>query len=288
MEKGLVDEQRQGIGRQGVVDDSVAMKSQNFSNAWKMKSGDLNHPGIEAIWDFCISVEYDREVLLDGLSEWLGEPEGLEILDPACGTGFPALELHQLGYRVTCTDGSPRMLARFRENAETSGLDIEAKQARWEEVGDLYPEQFDVVMCRGCSFIYAGTYDENVNPSWQALEDSLHSFVKCLRSGGRLYIDLPSEDNLGDGNADWIELEPRTVEGRRIEMRERLSANPEAGIRYWHVELNVDGAPYFLERKSHYMPHAKLMNLFREAGLDEVDRVDVAGESYSVIVGRKR
>jgi SAM-dependent methyltransferase len=75
------------------------------------------HPDIGLLWELCLRVEFERAMLVDGLAAWLGPPEGLRILDSACGSGFPALDLVRRGYAVTCSDGSPEMLERFRRNA---------------------------------------------------------------------------------------------------------------------------------------------------------------------------
>ena len=252
-----------------------------------MVAGDLAAPDVGTIWDLCIATEYDRAELVRGVAAWLGSPEDLQVLDCACGSGFPALDLHTLGYDVTCTDASGPMLERFKHNAQAADLDVKPIRVRWEELSSLYDEDFDVVMCRGCSFLYAGTYDDNLDPDLSALSSSLTNFFHVLRSGGRVYVDAPLEENLGEAEPKWIEHAPRTIDGHRIEMRERISADRQARIRRWEVELSIDGSIFSLERRSHYMPHADLIGLIRSAGFEDVARVDVSGESYAVFVGRK-
>jgi SAM-dependent methyltransferase len=257
------------------------------NNSWEVIKADLAAPDVGTVWDLCISVEYDRDRLVQNLADWLGPPDGLQILDCACGSGFPALDLHRLGYSVTCTDASRPMLDRFDINAEAAGIELQPVQARWEELNSHYDANFDVVLCRGCSLLYAGTFDDDVDPDRSALESSLRNFVHCLRSGGRLYVDAPREEDLGEENPQWTEHEPRTIDGHRVEMRERITAYPTARIRRWEVELNIDDVPFALERRSHYMPHAELTNLLQSAGLENVGRADVSGERYAVFVGQK-
>lgn len=259
----------------------------NMSDAWKLTTADFAEPDVGTVWDLCLTVEYDRGQLVRDLAEWLGPPDGQKVLDAACGSGFPALELHDLGYDVTCTDGSPMMLERFRANAQEAGIELEPAEARWEELDGLYPNTFDVVICRGCSLIYAGTFDANTDPDRSALQRSIESFAGSLRSGGRLYTDAPWEKDLGQRESEWTEHEPRTIDGRRVELRERVIAEPEAHTRCWMVELQIDDASLALERRSHYMPHAELLDMFRVAGLEDVDRIDIPSERYAVLTGRK-
>lgn len=257
-------------------------------NTWEVVDGDLDTPDVGTVWDLCIAIEYDSDELVRGLATWLGTPDGLQILDCACGSGFPALDLRRLGYELTCTDASGPMLDRFRLNARAAGVDLRPIRARWEELDSLYDNAFDVVLCRGCSFLYAGTFDDNVDPDAAALDASLKSFLHVLRPGGRLYVDAPLEENLGEEEPRWVEHAPRTIDGRRIEMRERISADRRARIRRWEVELSIDGALFSLERRSHYMPHADLLELIRGAGFEHVARIEVTGESYAVFVGQKQ
>lgn len=257
------------------------------THRWEVVDGDLATPDVGTIWDLCIATEYDRDELVQGLAAWLGLTADLQVLDCACGSGFPALDLHRLGYDVTCTDASGPMLERFKINARAADVDLSPIRLRWEELGSVYDQRFDVVLCRGCSFLYAGTYDDNVDPDLSALTTSLDNFARALRSGGRVYVDVPLEENMGEEEPKWIEHEPRTIDGRSIEMRERISADRHARVRRWEVELSIDGSVFSLERRSHYMPHADLTRLIADAGFEDVTRVDVSGESYAVFVGRK-
>lgn len=247
---------------------------------------DLTGPEVGAVWDLCLSVEYDRDRLVHGLTTWLGPPDGLQVLDCACGSGFPALDLHRLGYLVTCTDGSPFMLERFRRNAERASVEIAPRQARWEELADIYPERFDAVICRGNSFLYAGTFETDADPDWTAVERSAQSFVRCLRPGGRLYVDATPEEELYGPYPQVTEHEPRIVDGHRIELSERLTAEPEARIRRWRVRLSIDDQTHEFERRSHFVPQAEFLRLLEDAGLVDVERVEIAGERYAVYNGR--
>jgi SAM-dependent methyltransferase len=254
---------------------------------WEVIRADLAAPEVGTVWDLCIAIEYDREKLVEGVAEWLGSPDGLKVLDCACGSGFPALDLHQRGYDVRCTDASAPMLERFKHNARAAGVELEPVRARWQELDSLYDGDFDAVMCRGCSFLYAGTFDDDVDPDRSALDASLANFFRALRPGGRVYIDAPWEENLGEERPAWDVHPSRMIDGHRIELRERISADPGARIRRWEVELSIDDAPFSLVRRSHYMKHAELLELLRRAGFEDVKRVDVSGEHYAVFVGRK-
>jgi SAM-dependent methyltransferase len=179
------------------------------------------------------------------------------------------------------------MLERFRCKAQTADISLKPQQVSWEELDTIYPARFDVVLCRGCSLIYAGTWDSDSDPSWLALERSIGSLVSCLRPGGRLYVDTTHEGDLHDEAPRWTKHEPITIDGRRIKLQERVITDRETRIRRWMVQLHIDGALFDLERRSHYLSHAKLTDLLGEAGLEGVGRANVRGERYAVFVGQK-
>jgi SAM-dependent methyltransferase len=247
---------------------------------------DFASPSLGTVWELCLLAEYDRERLVQGLAEWLGPPNGSKILDCSCGSGFPALDLHRLGYDLTCTDGSPLMLERFSRNARTAGVTLTPAQAYWEDLDKLYPSSFDLVFCRGCSLIYAGTWDSDSEPDRSALERSVQSFVRCLRPGGSLYVDTTQEQDLDDGGSDWTTHQPRMIDGHRIVLRERVTTDRKRAVRHWEVELQVDEAHFEFERKSHHVPHFEFVAMLKDAGLKDVGRTAVSGERYAVFVGR--
>lgn len=241
--------------------------------------------GIGDVWERCLSVEYDREKLVTGLARWLGPPQGLEILDAACGSGFPALELRRLGYRVACSDGSEAMLERFRRNAATVGLRPDAVRANWDELGEIFPGKFDVVFCRGCSLIYAGTWDADSDPDPEVLKSSVRGLIRCLRPGGRLYLDVAEEVDGFDHDPPWDEHVHRNGEGSVVRLRERVVVEIGSSLRCWQVEWQEADQMHRLERRSHYLPHIRLAEICREAGLVGFHRIEVSGERYAVFAG---
>jgi SAM-dependent methyltransferase len=158
-------------------------------------------PDVGLLWELCLRVEYERPALVDGLAAWLGPPAGLRVLDAACGSGFPALGLIRRGYAVTCSDGSPQMLERFRRNAAAAAVAVRPQLRRWEELWRHHAAAFDVVLCRGSSLIYAGTWDREEQPSRAVLERSVESLVRCVRPGGRLYVDTTRAEDLAAPSA---------------------------------------------------------------------------------------
>jgi SAM-dependent methyltransferase len=229
-------------------------------------------PDIATLWEF-------------GLSEWLGDSDGQRVLDCACGTGFPSIDLARRGYNMSCSDGSPLMLSYFKRRADLEGVPVQAGLVGWEELASSYDTPFDVVMCRGCSLPYAGSWDEDAPPDRRVLAASVRQFAASLRPGGRLYIDTnPVRDS---ADPEVTTHSPITIGQHTIKLIEELSVDHARRLRSWRCQLTINGTSYEFERRSHYVPPDDLMALLAEASMGDVRRTAVPGEHYPIITATR-
>lgn len=245
-------------------------------------------PDIGTVWEVCLSYEFDRRAVVEGVVSWLGPPGGQRILDCACGSGLPALDLAALGYDVTCSDGSEVMLRHFRRNARLEGVALDAARIRWAALARHFAEEFDVVFCRGgAPLVYVATWDSGGQPDFGAVGDALCQMVRCLRPGGWLYVDMPRADGFAPAGTEVVRHPPLRVGRHTLELTERMTPDRLTGVRTWRNELVVDGAAHVFERRSAYVGHDDLVALMRQAGLADVGAEDVPGEPYDVFVGQR-
>ncbi|WP_432493899.1 bifunctional 2-polyprenyl-6-hydroxyphenol methylase/3-demethylubiquinol 3-O-methyltransferase UbiG [Kineococcus gypseus] len=87
--------------------------------------------------------EYFRSVLTQRLGR---DPAGARALDIGCGGGFLAEEFARLGCAVVGVDPSAASLATAREHAAASGLAIDYRVGRGEDL-PVEDHAFDVVYC---------------------------------------------------------------------------------------------------------------------------------------------
>jgi len=116
---------------------------------------------IAQIWDICLQFEYDKRTLFYSLDNFLSKFKNKKILDCACGTGFLTLDLIKKGHKITCSDGSKLMLKEFKNNAKKFSLKIKPHNLKWSNLPKKFNNDFDLILCRGCSLIYASAWDES-------------------------------------------------------------------------------------------------------------------------------
>lgn len=150
------------------------------------------------------------------LLDVFGPPGEGGILDAGCGTGHQARTLAERGYRVAAADASEEMLDLARQSfgrtplpspldkrgkSEVKGraktgsapnvaggrdvtpsTPIEFVHSTYATLHEKIGGGFDGLYCIGNSLAAAGTADE--------VKQGLQQFAKCLRPGGRLFIQI--------------------------------------------------------------------------------------------------
>jgi len=144
------------------------------------------------------SARLERE--LPALIDVFGPPGNGGLVDAGCGTGRQALALAARGYRVVGADLSDEMLQIARraaaEVAESDtcedhrGPDGQARPAPavrfvaagFADLHDQLGDGYDGVLCLGNALAAAGSQD--------AVSAAVRQFGACLRSGGRLFVQV--------------------------------------------------------------------------------------------------
>jgi SAM-dependent methyltransferase len=130
---------------------------------------------------FTTSEQTSREVSF--IRQSLAPPKDAELLDVGCGYGRHALELAQLGFRLTGLDLSLPMLIRAADHAQRRGLSVNFVHADMREM--TFSSQFDGAYCMLSSF---GYFDEETNLRVAT------AICKALKPGGRLLLDIINRD----------------------------------------------------------------------------------------------
>ncbi|MDO8630378.1 MAG: class I SAM-dependent methyltransferase, partial [Phycisphaerales bacterium] len=126
------------------------------------------------------SARLSREVPV--LCEVFGQPAAGGVLDAGCGSGHQAAALAKRGYRVVGADASEFMLSVARQIASNENANVRWVRAAYTELCQTVGAGFDGVYCLGNSLAAAG--------SREGVRAAVEQFGKCLRPGGRLFIQV--------------------------------------------------------------------------------------------------
>jgi 2-polyprenyl-3-methyl-5-hydroxy-6-metoxy-1,4-benzoquinol methylase len=191
----------------------------------------------------------------------LGDVEGLEIADIACGTGRASRHMARRGAKVTGLDFAPRTLDAARRETEAEGLSIS-----YRHYDALVPPPDDLV----------GRFDAGLTISClamacadvQTFDRALGYISSLVKPGGRLLLFEPIHTSrllkriLKMSTAEWIEraaghglvlLDRRSMGFVPVRLSLAFRDLPDrlVGPAFWAGERLLDAAPP-LERLSDY------------------------------------
>lgn len=230
-------------------------------------------------WD--ASMQRQASMLASIIRETWGA-DAHAVLDVSCGIGTQALGLAKLGYEVTASDLSPKEVERAKKEAASRNLTIKFSAADMRESLSHHARQFDAVI--SC---------DNSVPHLLSDGDILAAFkqfYQCARPGGGCIVSV----------RDYEKEDLSKQQIKPYGIRE------ENGTRWllWQVwdphGATYDVTMYFVEdhggsdcrthalRSTYYaIPIPKLMDLMRQAGFEDVRRLD--GKFFQpVITGTKK
>ncbi|MFC4347846.1 class I SAM-dependent methyltransferase [Kordiimonas lipolytica] len=193
------------------------------------------------------------------------------VLDVTCGIGTQALGLAELGYDVTASDLSADSVARAKAEADKRGLKIDFSVADMTRVHEIHQNAFDVVLSADNAVTHL--------LSEEAILGALKSFYVAAKPGGGCLVSMRDYDAVDRGGVQLKPFGVRDVDGVRWSVYQ---------VWDWRDGNDVyDFAMYFTaddgasELKTHVMRSAfyalrpaRMVDLFHEAGFQDVRRID--------------
>lgn len=238
---------------------------------------------LEEVYDYYQAAVYDRALLVGSIERHIVASGSKRVLDCACGTGLPSIDLRERGYEIDCSDADQLMLDQFRRNASERGVSDSVWRLRWNELSSLHTE-YDFVMCRGNSLVYASSWEHDEAPaaSVNELERHIIDISVVVRPGGYLMVDAPRTSSLAEA------VYPATVfRGEWVLVKERVIFT--GGYRRWEQRVRIGSEETCFVRRSSNLVAATLAEILARNGYNSVRSVEVPGErsSYAVLLAQK-
>ncbi len=215
-------------------------------------------------WDELIDWESRAEGEGTFFIDVLRERKKHRILDVATGTGFHSLRLLRQGFDVVSVDGSPEMLAKAFENANSAGYILNTVHADWRWLNRDVQGEFDAIICLGNSFTHLFSERDR--------RRTLAEFYTMLKHDGILILDQRNYDSILDGGFDF--------KHKYYYCGENVVAEPEhiddglARFRYSFPDNSVYHLNMFPLRKEY------TTRLMKEVGFQSIETYGDFQESY--------
>jgi ubiquinone/menaquinone biosynthesis C-methylase UbiE len=139
-----------------------------------------------------------NKITLDNIRRFLPEDHDGLILDAGGGTGFWAIQLAEMGYRVVLTDISTGMLDKARENVTARGLGdrIDIRLSDIRDMPEFSDGQFAMVICEGDPVSYCGDHEAAVRELARVVRKS-GAVIVSVDNRARVLNWLKQSDDLG-------------------------------------------------------------------------------------------
>lgn len=238
------------------------------------------------VFDIYLEACGHKTKLVSSLRQILDEHKGKTILDCSVGTGFAMLDLLKEGHTLICSDGSEQMLTQFRKNAIKKNVSAKPFKLNWGDLGSYFPSVIDLVICRGNSIAYASQWDSTEHSNGiDIIKDSLGGMYKCLKPGGTLYVDIPSDESLNNLAPITIKHPLREINSHRVCVRETIENLVEKRLRKWTVNMSIDDQAYDFTRYSKSFSESEFIKILKSVGFTKIEKRKNLGDRshYSIL-----
>jgi len=244
-------------------------------------------PSFAKLWDKCLyNLLYDSKSHIKELINLFKEnriKKSSKIIDTSAGTGFPALELTEKGYKIDCMDAMDDEIKVFHSKAKEKRIKIRCKKLRWLQIPKHYPKnKYNFVFCRGNSFIYASggwnSYKKvNKKESLRKYEKTLQIFYNLLNDNGILYIDkFKDKEKPGKTKVGVVKIGEKEYELLfYTEIKKKLNIRQAQMIM-----IDENGKERGLPNITYLLTMQELIKMLKKVGFKKVKKIKLKSEKH--------
>jgi SAM-dependent methyltransferase len=233
-----------------------------------------------------------RVAYADMLARAIGDTR-LSILDAACGTGFPMIELYERGFRnIIGSDADPDLLTKFRTHLATMQRIADWQplliEASWQELPRRVAGPFDVVLNVDAAIGFmdswmAGEMRSGAANIFARVVEVLRNFHQVTGVGGRFFIGLQKNNHKGNSYYP-MEVGHMMLGDVAAEAHWNMTYDWKSRIKTWVNVIRIDGREYAQTRCSYLFDLTELGAMLKEAGFARVETLTTPDEFYEDIL----
>ncbi len=230
------------------------------------------------------------------LADAIGD-RGQAVLDAACGTGFPLIELCRMGFTdLSGADADADLLARFRAaiaaDATLHDWQPDLVLARWQELPQRIARRYDVVLNIDAAIGFMDSWlpgEMRVGEAaiFARVTEVLRNFHSMTRPGGRFFIGLQKNNHKGNRYHPMF-VGRMQLGGIEAEAHWNMSYDWQRRIKTWVNVVTAGGRTYRQTRHSYLFDLAELAGLLRAAGFASVEQLPTPDGLYEDILIARR
>lgn len=247
------------------------------------------------IWDISSEVlhtpEY-RKKYIAALSHIIGSTDKT-ILDTACGTGFPSIDLFRIGYLdITCVDADVEALKLIQSRFSIQGFNPKVVASRWQDLDSNITDTFDIVLNCDNSFVYLDTWSEdfalakNEEEIFNGMKTVLKNFYNRLNEKGKVVVGL-AKNNQKDLKEKVVDIGEAEYKGKKVKIVWKLWYDWSVRIKKWAIVTYIDGEEISINYKSYLIDQQELIGLMNKVGFKDIKVISIDGIYDDLLIGFK-
>jgi SAM-dependent methyltransferase len=214
------------------------------------------------------------------------------ILDTACGSGFPAMDLYKDGFtKLEASDADKKSAEILQAYFNDLNIPIPVSVGKWQELAEKIDKKFDIVLNCDNSFVYMDGWSEHgdfavgAEAVFQRVSAVLKNFYKILKSDGFVIVGLGKHYHTGtleyrlpleyneDGTGVSIEWFG-TMDWQKRENR-------------WTVKVSGNDFEGEFLKRSYAITKEEITELMKKVGFKKVHIFEPDGIKDNFIIGLK-
>ena len=190
----------------------------------------------EELWNIAASLLHNQDYsrrYCQYLADLIQDKKA-KILDTACGSGFPSIELYQSGFKnITGFDRNTEALEIFKKKLNQ----IPLINGDWRNINEIIKNQFDVLLNVDNSLPYMDSWqrespmagnEKEINDRTEAV---IRSFYQLTRASGKIIMAIAKNNDKSYGSATQFDLGSGEYEGHKVSVIWRLTYDWEHKIK---------------------------------------------------------
>ncbi len=218
--------------------------------------------------------------------------KNLRILDTACGSGFPAIDLYEKGFHsIEASDADAQSVRELEVYFKDQNIPIPVSEGLWQELAQKVAKHFQVLVCADNSIVYMdgwadGTPEQGKEKVFERLSLVLKNFYDLLEDDGIAIVGLGKHYRL-DVVAHKTPIRDLEKDGDIIHIDWNIDMDWEKRNAIWRTDIHGEKISGSTTQIAYLVTKEELADLMRKVGFKTVQIIEPEDTRDNLVVGTK-